>query len=177
MELKGSKTEANLLEAFASKAFQKNMYDSYAYRCAYSGYQQVQNAMYDSAKLEGTHAKILYELLHGPIKDTKSNVAMMLEDEIKNGKELNECAQVAKEEGFGEAAAFFEQTAKIHDEHVNIFRQICFNLENDMVFNKDEKVDWICIACGLVVSDRSAPETCSYCDHPRGLFYIRNNNF
>ena len=177
MELKGSQTEANLLAAFAGKAHAKNMYDSYAYRCAYSGYQQIQNAMYDSAKVEGVHAKILYELLYGPVRDAKSNVKMMLEDEISAGGELRECARTAKEEGFAEAAFIFEETAKIHDDHIETYRRILFNLENNKVFTKDEKVDWVCAACGYAVHDNSPGETCPYCEHPKGLFYIRPTDF
>ena len=177
MELKGSKTEANLLTAFGCKAHSKNMYDSFAYRCAYSGLQQIQNTMYDSAKVEGAHAKILYEFLYGPVGDTKSNVKMMLEDEISTGAEMYECARVAKEEGFTEAAFFFEATAKIHDDHIKTYKQILFNLENGKVFTKDEKVDWVCVACGYVVHDNSPNETCPYCEHPKGLFYIKPTNF
>jgi len=177
LELKGSKTEANLLDAFASKAHQKNMYDSYAYRFAYSGHQQVQNALYDAAKLEGMHAKILYEFLYGPVKDTKSNIKMMLEDEIEGAKEMYECARAAEEEGFEEAAYIFEETAKVHDDHIKTYEQFLYNFENEKVFNKDEKVDWVCVACGLVVHDRSPGETCPYCEHPKGLFYIKSTNF
>ena len=177
MELNGSKTEANLLDAFASKAHQKNMYDSYAYRFAYSGHQQVQNALYDAAKLEGMHAKILYEFLYGPVKDTKSNIKMMLEDEIEGAKEMYECARVAEEEGFEEATYIFEETAKVHDDHIKTYEQFLYNFENEKVFNKDEKVDWVCVACGLVVHDRSPGETCPYCEHPKGLFYIKSTNF
>ena len=177
LDIKGSKTEENLITAFKSKAFLKNMYDSYAYRCAYSGLQQVQNAMYDTAKLEGTHAKILYEFLYGQVKDTKSNVKMMLEDEINTGAELYECARVAEEEGLEEAARVFEETAKIHDEHIKVYEQLVYNFENERVFKKDDKVDWVCIACGYVVHDREPAETCPYCEHPKGLFYIKSTNF
>ena len=177
MELKGSRTEANLLAAFLCKAHSKNMYDSYAYRCAYSGYQQIQNAMYDSAKVEGTHAKILYEFLYGPVGDTESNVEKMLEDEIIGGKEMCKCVCTANEEGFAEAAFIFAETAKIHDEHVKMYKQILFNFENDRVFTKDEKQDWVCVACGYVAHDNSPGETCPYCEHPKGLFYIKPTNF
>ena len=177
MNLKNSKTEANLQKAFASKAHQKNMYDSYAYRFAYSGHQQVQNAIYDAAKLEGTHARIIYEFLNGPIKDTKANMKMMIEDERRVGKELYECAKIAQEEGLAEAATCFAETAKVHDEHVKTYEQILFNLENDKVFKKDEKVDWVCVACGVVVHDYEPSETCAYCEHPKGLFYIKATNF
>ena len=177
MELKGSKTEANLIEAFASKAFQKNMYDSYAYRFAYSGHQQVQNALYDAGKVESAHAKVIYEFLYGPVKDTKTNMATMLKDEITVGKEYRECAVTARTEGFEDAAVYFEETAKIHGEHIAMYEQILHNFENDEVFNKDEKVDWVCVACGIVVHDHSPGEKCPYCDHPTGLFYIKPTNF
>ena len=177
MELKGSRTEANLREAFASKAHQKNMYDSYAYRFAYSGHQQIQNALYDAAKLEGTHAKILYEFLYGPVKDTKTNMKMMLEDEIKTGREMYDYAQTAEDEGLEEAAFFFKKTAEIHDDHIETYKQILDNFENEKVFNKDEKVDWVCVACGIVVHDHSPGETCPYCEHPKGLFYIKPVNY
>ena len=177
MELKGSKTEANLLAAFTDKAHAKNMYDSYAYRYAYSGHQHIQNTMYDSAKVEGAHAKILYEFLYGPVTNTQANVKTMLDDEINTGKEMRECAHIAKEEGFAEAAFFFEETAKIHDDHIKTYRKILLNLENNKVFTKDEKVDWVCVACGYAVHDNSPNETCPYCEHPKGLFYINPTNF
>ena len=177
MELTGSKTEANLQEAFESKAHQKNMYDSYAYRFAYTGHQQIQNALYDAAKVEGTHARILYEFLYGPVKDTKTNMKIMLEDEIKVGKEMHTYAQIAEEEGLEEAAFIFKETAKIHDDHVQTYEQFLDNFENGRVFNKDEKVEWVCIACGMVVHDYSPAETCPYCTHPKGLFYIKSTNY
>ena len=172
MELKGSKTEANLRKAFESKSHQKNLYDSFAYRFAYSGHQQIQNAMYDAAKLEGTHAKILYEFLNGPVKDTKTNIKIMLEDETRVGKEMYECAKTAEEEGLKEAAFIFRETAKIHDEHIKMYRQILYNFENGKVFNKDEKADWVCVACGLTIHDYAPSETCPYCEHPKGLFIV-----
>ena len=177
MDLKGSRTEANLRAAFASKAHSKNMYDSYAYRCAYSGLQQIQDTMYDAARLEATHARILYEFLHGPVQSTAANIRLMLEDEIRLGQELAACAEVARSEGQEEAVFYFEETVRIHNEHIGIYEQILYNLEHDRVFAKDEKRDWICIACGLVVHDRNAPETCPYCEHPKGLFYLRNTTF
>ena len=177
MEFKGSKTEANLTALFASKAFQKNMYDSYAYRFAYSGHQQVQNAMYDAGKVESAHAKIIYELLNGPVKDTKTNLATVIADEIAVGAEYRECAATARAEGLNEAATYFEETAKVHDEHVAMYEQILYNFENDKVFNKDEKVDWVCVACGIVVHDHTPGEECPYCEHPKGLFYIKPTNF
>jgi len=177
MELKGSKTEANLLAAFESKAHQKNLYDSFAYRFAYVGLQQVQDATYNAAKLEATHAKILYELLYGPVKDTKENMKMLLEDQQKMGAEFLDCAKVAEKEGLEEAAAFYTDTAKIHDEHMEMLKKFVYIFENDKVYKKDEEVDWVCVACGLVARERNAPEECPYCEHPVSLFHFRYRDF
>ena len=177
MELKGSKTEANLLAAFASKAHSKNLYDSYAYRFAYAGLQQIQDAMYDAARLQATHAKLLYEALYGPVGETLSNLQILLADEVRMAAELRECAKVAQTENLEEAAVLFEETAKINDEHIVMLHKFIHNYANEQVFQKDEPVDWICIACGLVVHEHAAPETCPYCKHPQGLFYVRNLNF
>jgi rubrerythrin len=177
MELKGSKTEANLLAAFESKAHQKNMYDSFAYRFAYVGLQQVQDAIYNAAKLEATHAKILYEFLYGPVKDTKENMKLLLEDQRQIGAAYYECAKIAKEEGFEEAAAYFADTAKIHDEHRDMLEQFVYIFENDKVYKKDEDVDWVCVACGHVARGRNAPEECPYCKHPVSLFHFRYRDF
>ena len=165
------------MEAFASKAFQKNMYDSYAYRFAYSGHQQVQNAMYDAGKVESAHAKIIYEMLNGAVNDTQANLATMIADERGVGADYCKCAVTARAEGFEEAAVYFEETAKVHDEHIAMYAKILHNFENDKVFNKDEQVDWVCVACGIVVHDHSPGETCPYCEHPKGLFSIKPTNF
>jgi len=177
MDLKGSKTEANLLAAFESKAHQKNLYDSFAYRFAYVGLQQVQDTTYNASKLEATHAKILYEFLYGPIKDTKHNMKTLLEDQEKLGAEFLECAKVAKEEGLEEAATYYENTAKIHDDHMDMLKQFVDIFENDTVYKKDVDIDWVCVACGLVAQQHSAPEECPYCEHPVSLFHFRYRDF
>jgi len=177
VELKGSKTEANLLAAFESKAHQKNLYDSFAYRFAYEGLQQVQDATYNAAKLEATHTKVLYEFLHGPVKETKENMKMLLEDQQKMGAEFLECSKIAKEEGFDDVAALYADTAKIHDEHMDMLKQFAYIFENDKVYKKDEEVDWVCVACGHVAQAHSAPEECPYCEHPVSLFHFRYRDF
>ena len=177
MELSGSKTEANLREAFESKAHLKNLYDSFAYRFAYVGLQQIQDATYDAAKVEGTHVRILYELLYGPIKDTKENLTLLLADQQKMGEEFRACAEVAKEEGFEEAVAFYADTAKIHDEHMDMIKNLADIFANDRVYKKDEAVDWVCVACGYVAREREAPEECPYCEHPVSLFHFRYRDY
>ena len=177
MKLEGSKTEANLLAAFESKAHLKNLYDSFAYRFAYVGMQHVQDAIYNAAKLEAAHAGVLYELLYGPVKDTKENMRALLEDQQNMGAELYACAKTAKEEGLEEASAFYAETAKIHDEHMEMLRQLHYIFENDMVYKKDSEVDWVCVACGYVACARNAPEECPYCEHPISLFHFRYRDF
>jgi len=177
MELKGSKTETNLLAAFESKAHQKNLYDSFAYRFAYVGLQQVQDATYNAAKLEATHAKVLYELLYGPVKETKDNMKTLVEEQQRMGAEYHECAKTAKEEGLEEAAAYYADTAKIHDDYIDMLKQFAYIFENDKVYKKDEEVDWICVACGYVAHNRNAPEECPYCKHPVSLFHFKYRDF
>ena len=177
MELKGTKTEANLLAAFESKAHLKNLYDSYAYRFAYEGMQHIQDATYNAAKIEATHVKVLYELLYGPVKETKENMKMLLEDQQKLAAEYHANAKTAKEEGLEEAAQYYENTAKIHDEHMDMLAKFVHIFETETVYKKDEEVDWVCVACGYVERGRNAPEECPYCIHPQSLFHFRYRDF
>ena len=178
MELKGTRTEQNLTAAFRSKAHSSNLYDYYAYTCMHEGYQLISNAFTDSARTENTHAKVLFQLLHGPIKDTMTNIRSIIEEETLAGtKTFPEFAETARREGFAEAAFFFEEIAKVHLGHAAKYTEILHNIETGSVFMKSEKKDWVCKVCGYVHSDFSAPEECPMCRHPKGLFYIRAENY
>jgi len=179
MELKGSRTEANLLAAFAGESQARNKYTYYASKARKEGYEQIAAFFEETANNEKEHAKIWFKLLHGgEIPDTMTNLKDGIAGENYEWTEMYaELAKVAREEGFTQIAALFEGVAKIEKEHEERYRKLLLNIENGQVFSKSEEVVWICANCGHVVVGKNAPEKCPVCAHPQAYFKIKENNY
>ncbi|MGI6167267.1 MAG: rubrerythrin [Eubacteriales bacterium] len=179
MELKGSRTEANLLAAFAGESQARNKYTYYASKARKEGYEQIAAFFEETANNEKEHAKIWFKLLHGgEVPDTVTNLKDGIAGENYEWTEMYaEFAKVAREEGFTQIAALFEGIAKIEKEHEERYKKLLSNIENGQVFSKSEEVVWICSNCGHVVVGKNAPEKCPVCAHPQAFFKIKENNY
>lgn len=178
MERKENQTSQNLYEAFLCKAHSKNLFDYYAYTSRHEGYAHISDTFTASAKNDGMNSKIFYKLLNGPIPDTKQNLQMIIEEDLRDGTETYPAfAQIAREEGFEQVAYFFEEVARVHCQRAAKYKQILKNLESDAVFTKSEARDWVCKVCGYTQTDHSAPEACPVCRHGKRLFSLKAENF
>ncbi len=179
MNLKGSKTEANLLTAFAGESQARNKYTYYASKAKKDGYEQIADIFTQTANNEKEHAKIWFKLLHdGAIPDTAANLADAAAGENYEWTEMYaEFAKTAKEEGFTRIAYLFEAVGKIEKEHEERYRKLLENVEGGLVFSKDGDMMWICRNCGHIHIGKTAPEVCPVCDHPKAYFELRAQNY
>ena len=179
MELKGSRTEANLMTAFAGESQARNKYSYYASKAKKDGYVQIAQIFEETANNEKEHAKIWFKLLHdGGIPTTIENLKDAAEGENYEWTEMYaEFAVVAKEEGFNEIAALFEMVAKIEKEHEERYKKLLANIEGGVVFSKDNDIVWICSNCGHVHIGKEAPELCPVCAHPKAYFMMKAENY
>lgn len=176
-ELKGSKTEQNLLAAFAGESQARNKYTYFASRAKKDGYVQISKLFEETANNEKEHAKIWFKLLNG-INDTKSNLKAAAEgEEFEWTNMYPEFAKVAREEGFNDIADLFEGVAKIEKAHEERYRKLLSNVENGVVFTQDGDTMWECLNCGHLVFGKKAPEICPVCAHPQSYFVIRAENY
>ena len=179
MELKGSRTEANLMAAFAGESQARNKYTYYASKARKEGYEQIAAIFEETANNEKEHAKIWFKLLHGgAVADTMTNLKDAAAGENYEWTEMYaNFAKVAREEGFTQIAALFEGVAKIEKEHEERYKKLLSNIEGGQVFSRSEEVVWICANCGHVVVGNNAPEVCPVCAHPQSYFKIKENNY
>ena len=179
MELKGSRTEANLMAAFAGESQARNKYTYYASKAKKDGFVQIAELFEETANNEKEHAKIWFKLLHGgSIADTAVNLADAAAGENYEWTEMYaEFAKVAKEEGFDHIAFLFEEVAKIEKSHEERYRKLLSNVEGGVVFSKDGDVMWECSNCGHLVFGKKAPEMCPVCAHPQSYFKERATNY
>lgn len=178
MELKGSKTEANLQTAFAGESMARNKYTYYASKAKSEGYVQIAKLFEETAANEKEHAKIWFKLLHDGIGETSANLLDAAEGEYYEWTEMYaEFAKEAKEEGFDRIAYLFESVAKIEKEHEARYRRLLANVEGGLVFSKEEDAVWICSNCGHIMIGKKAPEKCPVCDHPKDYFEVKADNF
>lgn len=179
MELKGSRTEANLMTAFAGESQARNKYTYYASKAKKDGYVQIAQIFEETANNEKEHAKIWFKLLHdGGIPTTEENLKDAAEGENYEWTEMYaEFAVVAKEEGFDNIAALFEMVAKIEKEHEERYKKLLANIDGGVVFSKDNDIVWICSNCGHIHIGKKAPEICPVCAHPQAYFMERANNY
>ena len=178
MDLKGSKTEANLLAAFAGESQARNKYTYYASQAKKQGYVQISNLFSETAENEKEHAKIWFKLLHGGMPDTVANLKDAAAGEHFEWTEMYaEFAKEAKEEGFDDIAYLFEEVAKIEKEHEDRYKALLANIEDEKVFKKEEEVIWQCANCGHIHIGKEAPDVCPVCDHPQSYFLIRATNY
>lgn len=177
MELKGSKTEANLWIAFAGESQVRNKYDYYASKAKKEGYEQIAALFQETALNEKEHAKLWFKALGG-IGNTAENLVAAAAGEHEEWSEMYAgMARTAEEEGFLELAAQFEGVAKIEKAHEERYLKLLENLKNGEVFKKDGKVLWFCRNCGHVEIAESAPAVCPVCKHPQAYFQIKAQNY
>ena len=179
MELKGSKTEKNLMEAFAGESQARNKYTYFASKAKKDGYEQIAAIFEETANNEKEHAKMWFkELMGGSILSTEENLKMAAEGENYEWTDMyKEFAKTAKEEGFDRIAFLFEEVGKIEKEHEERYLKLLENVENGLVFSKDGDKIWKCRNCGHVVIGKEAPGVCPVCNHPQSYFEIKAENY
>jgi len=179
MEFKGSRTEANLMAAFAGESQARNKYTYYASKAKKDGYEQIAALFTETAENEKEHAKIWFKLLHdGAVPDTMANLADAAAGERYEWTDMYATfAREAKEEGFDHIAFLFEQVAKIEKEHEERYRRLLANIEEGIVFSRDGDTIWKCRNCGHIVIGKQAPEVCPVCVHPKSYFEIKAENY
>ena len=178
-ELKGSKTEANLMAAFAGESQARNKYTYYASKAKKDGYVQIANIFEETAANEREHAKIWFKLLHGgAVPGTIANLRDAADGENYEWTDMYaQFAREAKEEGFDKIASLFEAVGEIEKEHEERYRKLLANIEGDVVFSKDGDCIWQCSNCGHIVVGKKAPEVCPVCNHPQAYFQLKAENY
>ena len=178
MELKGSRTEQNLMAAFAGESQARNKYTYYASKAKKEGYNHIAELFEETANNEKEHAKMWFKLLHGGIGTTAENLKDAAEGENYEWTDMYaEFARVAKEEGFDHIAFLFEGVAAIEKEHEERYLKLLENVENGLVFSKDGDAIWKCMNCGHIVVGKQAPEVCPVCAHPKAYFCVKAENY
>ena len=178
-ELKGTKTEKNLQEAFAGESMARNKYTYFASKAKKDGYVQIAAIFEETAANEKEHAKMWYKLLNGgKVSDTVKNLEDAASGENFEWTDMYaRMAQEAREEGFDEIAEKFEGVAAIEKEHEERYRKLLKNIQDKKVFSKDGDVIWQCANCGHIVIGKQAPEVCPVCDHPQSYFQVKAENY
>ena len=179
MELKGSKTEQNLMAAFAGESQARNKYTYFASKAKKDGYEQIAAIFLETAENEKEHAKLWFkELNNGAIPSTIDNLKSAADGENYEWTDMyDEFAKVAKEEGFDRIAYLFESVGAIEKEHEERYRKLIENVEGGLVFSKDGDRIWKCRNCGHIVVGPSAPAVCPVCAHPQAYFEINAENY
>ena len=177
--LKGTKTEANLQEAFAGESMARNKYTYYASKARKDGFVQIAELFEETANNEKEHAKLWFKLLHGDkIPKTLENLEDAAQGENYEWTDMYATfAKEAREEGFTRIAVMFELVAKIEKEHEERYKRLLENLKNGTVFEKDGKVRWECANCGHIQEGENAPEVCPVCLHPKAYFFVKAENY
>ena len=178
MELKGTKTEQNLMTAFAGESQARNKYTFYASKAKKDGYEQIAAIFEETAGNEKEHAKMWFKLLNDGIKSTEENLLDAAQGENYEWTDMYESfAKEAKEEGFDHISYLFTEVGKIEKEHEERYRKLLNNIEAGKVFVKEEPKMWICRNCGHIHYGDKAPEVCPVCNHPQSYFEERANNY
>ena len=179
MELKGSKTEANLMAAFAGESQAHTKYQYYASKAKKDGYEQIAAIFQETAANEKEHAKIWFKLLHdGAVPATTENLKDAAAGENYEWTDMYAgFAQTAREEGFTKIAALFEMVGAIEKEHEERYRKMLGNIEEGIVFSRDGDQIWKCRNCGHIVVGKKAPEVCPVCEHPQAYFELKAENY
>lgn len=178
-DLKGTKTEKNLLEAFAGESMARNKYTYFASKAKKDGYVQIAAIFEETAANEKEHAKLWYKYLNGgSVKDTEHNLEDAANGENYEWTDMYErMAQEAREEGFDEIAERFAKVAEVEKKHEERYRKLLKNVKEKKVFSKDGDAIWQCINCGHIVIGKSAPEKCPVCDHAQAYFQVKPENY
>jgi len=178
-ELKGTKTEKNLKEAFAGESMARNKYSYFASKAKKDGYVQIAAIFEETAANEKEHAKMWYKYLNGgKVSDTIVNL-----EDAANGENFewtdmyDRMAREAEEEGFTEIAEKFRGVGAIEKEHEARYRKLLNNIKDGLVFSREGDVIWQCSNCGHIVIGKKAPEVCPVCDHPQSYFQLKAENY
>ena len=177
MEFKGSKTERNLMEAFAGESQARNKYDYFASVAKKEGYEQISAIFKDTANNEKEHAKLWFKAL-GELGSTAQNLLKAAQGENYEWTDMyDRFAKEAEEEGFTALAEQFRKVALIEKSHEERYRKLLSNVEMQKVFEKSEETMWECRNCGHLVVGKKAPEVCPVCAHPKAYFEVRKENY
>jgi len=189
-ELKGSKTEQNLLKAFAGESQARNRYTYFASVAKKEGYEQISAIFLETAENEMEHAKVFFKhLVGGPaeitatypagkIGTTADNLLAAADGEKEEWDKLYpEFEKIAREEGFNHIADSFKEIAEVEERHEKRYRTLLENVKNGTVFKKDEVVEWKCRNCGYVHEGKDAPKACPACKHPQAYYEVNAENY
>ena len=178
MELKGSRTEANLMAAYAGESQARVKYEYYASKAKKDGYVQIGDLFMETSNNEKEHAKLWFKLLHGGMPETTANLADAAAGENYEWTDMYaEFAKVAREEGFDYIAKMFDGVAAIEKAHEERYRKLLANIEGGLVFSRDGDMIWECGNCGHLHVGKAAPEVCPVCAHPQSYFKLRAENY
>ena len=179
MELKGSKTESNLMAAFAGESQARNKYTYYASKAKKEGYEQIAAIFEETANNEKEHAKLWFKALHdGDVPDTITNLKDAASGENYEWTDMYKSfAETARAEGFDDIAFLFESVGKIEKHHEERYLKLVENMENDLVFQRGEEKIWICRNCGHIHVGNEAPKICPVCKHPQSFMEIKAENY
>ena len=190
MGIKGSKTEQNLLKAFAGESQARNRYTYFASVAKKDGFEQISAIFLETAENEREHAKVFFKYLEGGdveitaaypagvIGETAGNLLAAAEGELMEwGTLYPEFARIAEEEGFGDVATSFREIAEVEEQHEKRYRKLLANVENDEVFKKPAPVRWKCRNCGYVHEGAEAPDLCPACAHPQAYYELLAENY
>jgi len=177
--LKGTKTEKNLMEAFAGESQARNKYTYFAGKAKKEGYEQIAAIFEETAGNEKEHAKIWFKLLcGGEVPSTAENLKAAAGGEHEEWTAMyKRMAEEARSEGFADIAGLFEAVGKIEKEHEERYLKLLKNVSGGAVFKKTEKKVWICRNCGHIHDSESAPEKCPVCSHPQAYFELKAVNY
>lgn len=178
-ELKGTKTERNLQEAFAGESQARNKYTYFASKARKDGYEQIAAIFEETANNEKEHAKLWFKLLNGgEISDTMDNLEAAAEGENYEWTDMyDRMAREAEEEGFKDIAFKFRAVAEIERHHEERYRRLLANIKEGLVFSREGDTVWICRNCGHIVIGKKAPEVCPVCLHKKSFFEIKAQNY
>ena len=178
-DLKGTKTEKNLMDAFAGESQARNKYTYFASKAKKEGYEQIAAIFQETADNEKEHAKMWYKLLNGgDIGTTEQNLQDAANGENFEWTDMYErMAKEAKEEGFDHIAYLFSEVGKIEREHEQRYLKLLENVKEGIVFSKDGDTIWKCRNCGHIVIGKKAPDVCPVCNHPKSYFEIKADNY
>jgi len=178
-DIKGTKTERNLMDAFAGESQARNKYTYYASKARKEGYEQIAAIFEETAANEKEHAKLWFKLLHeGKVPDTMTNLRYAAESENFEWTDMyDRMAAEAEEEGFPEIARKFRAVAAIERHHEERYRRLLANIEEGIVFSREGDTIWVCRNCGHIVIGKKAPGVCPVCEHPQSFFEIEAKNY
>ncbi len=177
--IQGTKTQANLMAAFAGESQARNKYTFFAEKAEQDGFMQIAEIFRETADNEKEHAKIWFKYLNNrELADTQKNLGDAADGENYEWTNMYDTfAKEAREEGFDHIAFLFEQVGAIEKEHEARFRKLLENVKDGLVFSRDEDKIWICSNCGNIVVGKGAPNMCPVCKHPKSYFKIKSENY